>query len=82
MTLTGRHRCVLSLSLSLSLSHTHTGPQQGSLREVGDKRLPDVLKAHLTQPQGPGGHGVRADVGILPGQLGLPVTLAPRNGIP
>lgn len=70
MTHRGRNRC----------SHTHT--QQDSLREVGDERLPDVLKAHLTQLQGPGGWETRADVGSFPRQLGLPITLAPRNRIP
>lgn len=76
MTFTGRHRCVPAPS------HTHTHTPEGSLRKVGDERLPDALKAHLTQAQRPSGRGVRADVGILPGQLGLPVTLAPRNSIP
>lgn len=78
MTFTGRHRCVPAPSHT----HTHSHTPQGSLRKVGDERLPDALKAHLTQPQRPSGRGVRADVGLLPGQLGLPVTLAPRKSIP
>lgn len=45
MTHTSRHR----------LAHTHT--QQESNRKEGDERLWDVLKAHLTQPQGPGSEG-------------------------